>query len=136
MSELTVQATMENIRTVTDFINAKLREQNWPEGSRIQIDVAIDEIFGNIVQYAYKGREPGTVTVLTSIDGVPKCTTITFIDDGRPYDPRQVEDPDTTLAAADREIGGLGLFMVKNIMDSMDYEFKDGKNMLTIKKAI
>lgn len=135
VKEITVPATLENIRTVTDFINGELEKRNVPEIARVQIDVAIDEIFGNIVQYAYGDRE-GQVTVRTNIEGLRPTMSITFIDDGKPYDPREAPEPDITLEAQLRPIGGLGLFMVKKIMDALDYAYEDGKNVLTIRKAI
>lgn len=135
VKEITVPATMENIRTVTDFINEELEKYQIPEMVRVQIDVAIDEIFGNIVRYAYGERE-GQVTVRTGIDGERPTASITFIDDGRPYDPRTAPEPDITLEARLRPIGGLGLFMVRKIMDQLDYKYTDGKNVLTIRKVI
>ncbi len=135
VKEITVPATMENIRTVTDFINEELEQKKVPEMIRVQIDVAIDEIFGNIVRYAYGDRE-GLVTVRTNIAGLHPAVSITFIDKGKPYDPREAPEPDITLEARLRPIGGLGLFMVRKIMDGLDYEYKDGQNVLTIRKAI
>ena len=62
--------------------------------------------------------------------------TIQFLDNGKPYNPLEKEDPDVTLSAEERSIGGLGIFMVKKSMDSLDYEYQDGKNILTIKKSL
>ena len=101
----------------------------------MQINIVIDEIFSNIVRYAY-GERDGSVTVQTGIGGEHPTASITFIDDGRPYDPRTAPEPDITLEARLRPIGGLGLFMVKKIMDQLDYEYTDGKNVLTIRKVI
>ena len=136
MKEIIVQAGMEQIKTVTDFINGELEKRNVPEMARVQIDVAIDEIFGNIVRYAYRETPPGSVTVQTDIDEERPSVSITFIDEGRPYDPRNAPEPDITLGAMDRPIGGLGLFMVRKIMDGLDYRYADGKNILTIRKAV
>lgn len=132
-NKLTLEATIANIEVVTDFINEKLDEMDCPMKAQMQIDVAIDELFGNIAHYAYE-PEVGMATVciekLDDLSGV----TITFIDGGKPYNPLQKDDPDVTLSAADREIGGLGIFMVKKTMDGMEYEYKEGKNVLRIKK--
>ena len=135
MKELTVQATRENIAVVTGFVNAELDRMNCPERSRAQIDIAIDEIFGNIANYAYTPEE-GPATVRIETEDVPLRVSITFIDHGMQYDPLSAGDPDITLAARERRIGGLGVFMVKKTMDDVTYEYKDGKNILTIRKVL
>ena len=100
----------------------------------MQINIAIDEIFSNISYYAYQPNT-GDVTVQLEISEEPAEVTITFIDQGIPYDPFSQEEPDTTLSADERKIGGLGIFMVKKSMDDLSYEYKDGKNILKMKKA-
>ena len=110
MKKMTVEATLGKIKPVTDFINAQLEELGCSQRIRIQVDVAVDEIFGNI---------------------------ISFIDHGVPYDPLSAEFVDTThLSAKERPIGGLGLFLVKNTMDEISYRYQDGQNILTIRKKI
>ena len=94
---------------------------------------AIDELFGNIAHYAYN-PETGPATVRVEVTEDPIAVVITFIDRGVPYDPLKKEDPDITLSAEERAIGGLGIFMVKKTMDEISYEYKDGKNILRIKK--
>lgn len=135
MKELTVNATAENIPVVTDFVNEQLEEQGCSVKVRTQIDIAIDELFGNIVQYAYR-PETGTATVRVELTEDPLAVVITFIDNGEPYDPLKKDDPDTALSAEDREIGGLGIYMVKKSMDGISYEYKNGQNILSIKKRI
>mgnify|MGYP003080580628 CR=1 FL=1 len=100
-----------------------------------QIDIAIDEVFSNIAHYAYH-PSVGSATVKIEVIEEPMSVVITFIDGGTPYNPLEKEDPDITLSAEEREIGGLGIFMVKKSMDSIDYEYKDGQNILRIKKNI
>ena len=135
MKELKLAATVENIETVTDFVNEQLEALDCPMKAQMQIDIAIDELFGNIAHYAYKpGVGDATVRVETGED--PHAVVITFIDKGVPYDPLAKEDPDTTLSAEDRKIGGLGIYMVKKSMDDMTYEYKDGQNILKIKKLL
>ena len=102
---------------------------------QMKIDIAIDEIFSNIAYYAY-GDDIGEATIRVELLGEPKAVAITFIDNGAPYDPLAKDDPDTTLSIEDREIGGLGIFMVKKSMDDISYEYRDGQNILTIKKNI
>ena len=135
MKELTIAATVENIEAVTDFVNEQLEELDCPMKAQMQIDIAIDELFGNIAHYAYN-PEIGQATVRVEVIENPLAVTITFIDNGVPYDPLAKEDPDTTLSIEDREIGGLGIYMVKKSMDDITYEYKDGQNILTIKKNL
>ena len=135
MKELTVAATVENIETVTDFVNEQLEALACPRKTQMQLDVAIDELFSNIAYYAYK-PEIGEATVRVEVTEDPLAVIITFIDNGVPYDPLAKADPDTTLSAEERDIGGLGIFMVKKSMDEITYEYKDGQNILKIKKHI
>lgn len=133
MKELKLAAKVENIATVTDFIVSYLEKISCPPKQQVQIDVAIDEIFGNIANYAYDGHE-GDVTVRVE-SHEESNVEITFIDSGVPYNPLEKEDPDVTLSAEERKIGGLGIFIVKKTMDDMIYKYEDGKNILTIKKS-
>ena len=135
MKELTVEAKTANIEAVTDFVNEQLEALDCPMKAQMQIDIAIDELFGNIAHYAYN-PEIGKATVRVEVIEDPLAVTITFIDNGVPYDPLAKADPDTTLSAEEREIGGLGIYMVKKSMDDITYEYKDGQNILTIKKKI
>lgn len=135
MKEMTVPAIVENIEQVTDFVNGQLEEIGCPMKAQMQIDIAIDELFGNIAHYAYN-PETGPATVRVEVTNSPISVIITFIDHGIPYDPLKNEDPDITLSAEDREIGGLGIFMVKKTMDEITYEYKEGQNILRIRKDI
>ena len=135
MKELTIAATVENIEVVTDFVNQQLELLECPMKAQMQIDIAIDELFSNIAHYSYN-PEVGQATVRVEVVENPLAVTITFIDNGIPYDPLAKEDPDLTLSAEERQIGGLGIYMVKKSMDDITYEYKDGQNILTIKKKI
>ena len=135
MKELNLAATVENIEVVTDFVNEQLESLACPPKAQMQIDIAIDELFGNIAHYAYN-PEVGNATVRVEVIEEPLAVVITFIDKGVPYDPLAKEDPDITLTAEERGIGGLGIFMVKKSMDDVAYEYKDGQNILTIKKSL
>ena len=135
MKELTIAATVENIETVTDFINEQLEALDCPMKVQMQIDIAIDELFSNIAHYAYN-PEIGQATVRVEVIEEPLSVVITFIDNGVPYDPLAKADPDTTLSAEERNIGGLGIYMVKKSMDEITYEYKDGQNILKIKKNL
>ena len=135
MKELTIAATVENIETVTDFVNEQLEALDCPMKAQMQIDIAIDELFSNIARYAY-APNVGEATVRVEVTEDPLAVVITFIDNGVPYDPLAKADPNTTLSAEEREIGGLGIFMVKKTMDEIAYEYKDGQNILAIKKNL
>ena len=135
MKELNITATVENIEVVTDFVNEQLEALDCPMKTQMQIDIAIDELFGNIAHYAYN-PDVGDATVRVEVSEDPLAVVITFIDKGVPYDPLAKEDPDTTLSIEDREIGGLGIYMVKKSMDDIAYEYKNGQNILTIKKKL
>ena len=135
MKELTIEALTENIDAVTDFVNEQLEELDCPMKVQTQLDIAVDELFSNIAHYAYN-PETGPATVQVEVTENPLSVIITFIDQGVPYDPLAKSDPDTTLSAEDRQIGGLGIYMVKKTMDDISYEYKEGKNILTIKKNL
>ena len=133
MKELSLDAVVENIDIVTDFVNKQLEQYDCPIKAQMQIDIAIDELFGNIAHYAYN-PEVGPAIVRVEVLEDPLSVVITFIDHGIPYNPLSTEDPDTTLSAEERQIGGLGIYMVKKSMDEIAYEYKDGQNILRIKK--
>lgn len=103
--------------------------------TQIAIDVAVEEIFVNIASYAYD-KEIGVAAVQVEMLNEPLSVEITFIDNGKQYDPLAKPDPDITLSAKERKKGGLGIYMVKNSMDDMRYEYRDGKNILAIKKNL
>ena len=131
---LRVEADKEKLGEVTDFVNSFLEKAGCPAKTIMQIDIAVEEIFVNIANYAYA---PGKGEAEISV-GMPGNVSveITFADSGIPYDPLKKEDPDVTLPAEERQIGGLGIFMTKKIMDGAEYEYRDGKNILTLKKRI
>jgi len=133
MKELTLDATVQNIETVTDFVNAALEEWDCPMKAQMQIDVVIDELFGNIAQYAYAPRI-GTATVQVELLEDPRGVKLTFIDGGKPYNPLSSDDPDVTLSAEARGVGGLGVFLVKKTMDEVAYTYENGQNVLTAVK--
>ena len=129
MKELTIEASVEHIAKVTSFVEEQLEECGCSPRAQMQIVIAIDELFGNIAHYAYHPGV-GPVTVRVEVIEEPLAVVITFIDNGIPY------DPDISLSAEEREIGGLGIYMVKKSMDEISYEYRDGQNILRIKKNI
>lgn len=132
--ELTIKAQDKNLQTVTDFIHGAITDYctNLVEN---QIDLAIEEIFVNIAHYAY-----GTANTENEVKIVCKyeykLLTVTFIDQGIKFNPLERPDPDITLSAKDRKIGGLGIFLTKKFMDKVSYEYRDGKNYLTFVKQV
>ena len=134
MKELTVEAIVEQIETVTEFVNAELEKLDCPMKARIQLDIAIDEIVSNIAYYAY-GEKTGTVTVRIEVLQEENGVQLMFLDSGVPYDPLTRQDPDISAEIEERKEGGLGIFLVRKTMDDMKYEYKDGQNRLTIRKS-
>ncbi|MBQ7593134.1 MAG: SpoIIE family protein phosphatase [Synergistaceae bacterium] len=135
MKELTIEADVNNLEKVISFVDEQLEAHDCSPKIQMQIDVAVEELFVNIAHYAYN-PETGPATVRVELQEEPLAVLITFIDNGVPYDPLAKEDPDITLPAEERQIGGLGIYMVKKSMDDIVYEYKDGKNILTIKKEL
>ena len=135
MKELTVKAIKENIPAVISAIDKWLEGLSCPIKTHMQIDVAVDEIVANIAHYAYAPQK-GDVTIQTEYDENSGTASITFTDMGIPFNPLKKEEPDVSLPASEREIGGLGIFLVRKTMDQMEYRREDGCNMLTIRKKI
>ena len=134
-NEIEVKALLENLQEVLSFVDGFIEELGASMKAQMQIDVAVEEIFVNIASYAYT---PDTGNAVISVETVPekKQVVITFKDSGKPYNPLEKPDPDITLSAAERSIGGLGIFMVKKSMDDMYYEYSNGQNVLTIVKGL
>ena len=133
--ELELYAVPENLAEVQTFVDERLEAADCPQKARMQIAVAIEEIFINIASYAY-APEKGKATVRVEVEEDPVTVGITFVDHGVPYDPLAKEDPNVSLSADEREIGGLGIFMTKKMMDDVSYEYRDGHNILTLKKNL
>ena len=135
MKELKVKALLESIPAVTEFIDAELEALDCPMKAQMQIDVAIDEMFSNIAHYAYENGA-GDAIVRFGFDADTRTASIVFEDNGISFDPLAKADPDVTLNAEERGIGGLGIFLVKKTMDRVEYRREDGRNILTIEKRI
>ncbi len=133
--ELTVEAKDENLAQVMAFIDGQLETLDCPLKAQMQIDVAAEEIFVNIAHYAY-APETGPATIRVETAPEQRTVTITFLDGGVPYDPLAKPDPDVTLSAEERQIGGLGIYMVKKSMDEVQYEYRNGQNVFMMKKAL
>lgn len=133
MPELVIEATVENLEKVRQFIDENLENFGCKMKSQLQIDLAVEELFVNIASYAYTpGKGMATIQISESDGNV----TITFIDSGRPFNPLEHPDPDITLSAEEREIGGLGIYMVKKGMDNVSYSYTDNQNILSVVKSL
>ncbi len=135
MTELTVKAAVENIPRITAFIDELLAQIGCPMKIQIQIELALDELFCNIARYAY-GPESGDATIRFEYQEASRTVSITFMDHGIPFNPLEKEDPDISLPAEKREIGGLGIYLVKKTMDRVEYRYENGMNILSIMKQI
>lgn len=135
MAELTLKASVGNLDQVLAFVDTELEKLDCSIKAQMQIDVAVEELFVNIASYAYV---PGEGDATIRVETIPETheVAITFLDSGVPYDPLAKPDPDVTLSAEERQIGGLGIFMVKKSMDDMKYEYRDGQNILMIVKKV
>ena len=132
---LTVPADCDQLAPVQQFVDGILDDLHCPDDTRVQIQIAVEELFVNIASYAYPSGE-GEVVVQCWAEQNPSAVTIRFRDRGTPFDPLNKPDADITLSAEERKIGGLGIFMVKEFMDGVDYAYRDGENVLTIRKVI
>ena len=134
MKQLKVKATDESMEAVNNFVHSVLPPK-CDELAINQIDLAVEEIFVNIAHYS--GSEEAEILCDFEYGGDDRgVLEVTFIDSGKPFDPLAKPDPDITLSAEERNIGGLGIFLTKKFMDSVEYDFSGGKNKLTIKKKI
>jgi anti-sigma regulatory factor (Ser/Thr protein kinase) len=135
MKELKIEADINNIDRVIDFVNSELESAGSVPKAETMIDIAIDEIITNIASYAYTpGR--GSATIQFELIDNSSVVCLSFIDEGVEFNPLNAKEPDVTLSAEDRAPGGLGIFIVKKKMDKVTYEYADGKNILKIYKNI
>lgn len=130
MKKLRIQAKLDKLETLVKETNTSLAAASFSNHDKVLIDTALEEVFVNVVKYAMKSD--GEFTYI--IDVNEKGVTFTFIDTGKEFNPLERDDPDITLSAEQRAIGGLGIFMVKNIMDEVSYEYKDNQNILKLTK--
>jgi anti-sigma regulatory factor (Ser/Thr protein kinase) len=135
MKTLKVKAKLDNLQDVLAFVDESLESYDCPMKVQFQIDVAVEELYVNVANYAY-APDTGDVEVNIWLDEGKREVAISFTDSGIPYNPVEKEDPDTSLSAEERQIGGLGIYMVKKSMDSLEYCREDGKNIVTIRKKI
>ena len=132
MNRLTVKASIDNLNDALDFVNENLERRNCRMVLRHQIDIAVEEIFMNIANYAYKPAS-GNVAICVSAG---KEIVIRFEDAGKPYNPLEQAAPDLDKPLMERKIGGLGVFMARQFMDKIEYSRIGNKNVLIMTKNI
>ena len=132
--ELVLPALAENLEQVQTFVAERLGERCGMK-AQMQLDLAVEEIFINIASYAYAPGQ-GNVSVTVRLEQEPPTAVVCFRDRGVPYDPLAKEDPDVNALAQERKVGGLGIFLTKQVMDQVHYEYREGQNVLTMKKRL
>lgn len=135
MKEILVEANLKKLDFVLNFVNRQLGFDS-ESVMKAEIIMAVEEIFVNIASYAYTPCT-GKVLIRCGVeDNTHQAVVVQFIDSGKFFNPLDKPDPDIHLSAEKRQAGGLGIYLVKQIMTSIDYEYKHGKNILTMKKVI
>ncbi len=135
--EIILSADIRELDKLNEFLEVQAEHAGCPMRTLMKIQVSAEEIFTNIASYAYPDGQGSAeiVSEITEEDGVP-VMTVRFSDSGEPFDPLAMPDPDITAPAEDRDIGGLGIFMVKETMDNVEYRYENGRNILTISKKL
>lgn len=133
--EKNFEAKVDQLPLVSAFVEEELEKLSCPLKIILKISIALEEIYVNIAQYGYENKG-GEVTIGVGYYPEDGTVALTFIDGGIPFNPLKKEDPDITLSAEERNIGGLGIYMVKQISDAVFYENKDGENIFTMVKKI
>ena len=131
---LTLPNDIETIPQLNEFIDTVAEEIGLDMSLTMSLNLAIEEAVVNVMEYAYPEGEQGNVDIEVIADD--KWLTFIISDNGIPFDPTTQEDADTTLSAEERPIGGLGIFLVRQLMDSINYQRENGKNILTLNKKM
>ena len=131
----TFPAKTDSLPDVLGFVEEQLESYECSMKNQVALCVAIEEVFVNVASYAY-GEGSGDATLEMGYDVESRDVTFRLIDQGIAFDPLKKPDPDITLSIEDRQIGGLGIFIVKKTMDTVTYDYTDGKNILTMIKKI
>ena len=135
MTSKTFPAKTDVLTDVLGFVEEILESFDCSMKVQIALTVAVEEVFVNVARYAY-GEGEGDVTLSIDFDEGSRTVTFCMIDCGVPFDPLQKPDPDITLSAEERDIGGLGIFITKKTMDTVTYAYENGKNKLTMTKKV
>ena len=132
MNQIIVRSDKKNLNIVLSKINEALEKHNPPMKSRLQLEMAIEELFVNICSYAYP--DEGDIVIQYCVEDNSLKVIVNFIDNGIPFNPLEKEEPDLSLGVEEREIGGLGLTLVRKNVDSLDYKYENNYNILTLEK--
>ena len=135
MESLTVPAKVDSLDAINGFVDEKLEACGCPRRIQLQIQLAVEEIFVNIASYAYHPKD-GEAEVRCEVLEDPLRVVIQFLDSGVPFDPLAREDADTSEEGLMSREGGLGILLVKETMDEVEYSYENGKNILTILKKL
>ena len=135
MTYKTFPAKTEALSDVLGFVEQMLDSFECPIKIQVALCVAIEEVFVNVAHYAY-GEGEGNMSLGIDFDEERRAITFRMTDKGVPFDPLKKPDPDITLSADEREIGGLGIFITKKTMDSLTYTYENNENILTMIKKI
>jgi sigma-B regulation protein RsbU (phosphoserine phosphatase) len=125
---------IETIPQLNEFIDSVAEEVGLEMSLTMSLNLALEEAVVNVMEYAYPEGQKGNVEIEVTAD--QQWMTFVITDTGIAFDPTTKEDADTTLSAEERPIGGLGIFMVRQLMDVIDYKRKDNKNVLTLRKKL
>ena len=130
-----IKAEVNQIEVALERILSLLEEMGADRKVAYKVRLALDELLTNIVSYAYEGEEGGEIEIVYEINDEPRSILISILDEGKAFNPLEAEDPELALDVSERKIGGLGIFLVKNVMDEVSYSREGGRNILTIKKS-
>ena len=134
MKQLTLPNDIETIPQLNEFLDGFCEEQGIGMDFAMSLNLAVEEAVVNVMNYAYPEGTVGYVDIQAEADAAQ--VTVTISDSGKPFDPTQKEEVDTTLPAEERKIGGLGIHLVRTIMDTISYEYADHHNILTLSKKL
>ncbi|MGM9699103.1 MAG: ATP-binding protein [Prevotella sp.] len=132
--EIVIKNEVEELDKLAAFVEEVASELGLEPELGMNLNLALEEVVSNVILYAYPNKEEGNVMIAAKGDG--KSLVFTITDKGKEFDPTKVEEADITLSAEDRQIGGLGIYIVKNIMNEVTYQRLEGHNVLTLKKTI
>lgn len=138
MKEITVNADVKKLDEVLGFVNEIVEQHDCSPAAQFQLEVALEEIYVNIAHHAYP-NEVGQTTIRCKVkteESKPPLVIIDILDQGIPYNPIEHDDPDIDLELDDRDIGGLGIYMIKNSMDNLSYRYEENHNIFTVEKYL
>ncbi len=133
---INVPSKVDNLYEVQDFVDSCLSGSSPSPTTLLQLQLVVEEIFINIANYAYRPPGSGDVSISCAVEEDMMKVTLTFVDYGPEFDPLKKPDPDIGAPLDDRDVGGLGIYLVKNHVDGIHYRRDNGKNILTVEKFI